>query len=251
MGDDIAIHKIGVIKHLTKNALGEDMLDDHLLHGGVGEVGVEGLAAEPGEVVKGLNEARVGKILPADQFQEGGGVLRQSIFELGHGLLPFLKMGRLIIEEGFEGLNQRFRAGDILIKILPAILVNDGPMRGLEENVVTGITGVKFLLNLLFQVVSGVLGFPVAMGQPEVVEQGAVQAQGVAVFLEGILLHKGEAALFGAVAQQGGKGRGDGAFGVKIEISQVLEFVVVGFDDLMRRLEVEAEHKELLAIFRG
>ena len=62
MGDDIPIHKIGIIKDLTKKALGEDMLDEHLLHGGIGEVGVEGLAAERGEVAEGLNEARVGMI---------------------------------------------------------------------------------------------------------------------------------------------------------------------------------------------
>ena len=165
----------------------------------------------------------------------------QFILELGHGLLPFLEVRRLIGEEGLERLNQGFRPGDILIKIGTAILVNDSPMGGLEEDVVTGVAGVEFLLNLLFQVVLGILGFPVAMGQPEVVEQGAVQAEGVAIFLEGILLHQGEAALFGAVAQQGGKGRGDGAFGIKIELAQVLEFVVVGFDDLMGRLEVEAE----------
>src|SRR5208337_128997 len=95
-------------ENLAKNALGEDMLDDHLLHGGVRQVGVEGLAAELGEVVKCLDKALVGEMFPPDQFQECGGVLRQLIFELIDRSLPFLKMGRLVGEEGLEGFNELF-----------------------------------------------------------------------------------------------------------------------------------------------
>ncbi|MGA8573355.1 MAG: hypothetical protein WB560_12890 [Desulfobaccales bacterium] len=81
------------------------MLYDHLLHGGVRQVGVESLAAELAEVIKGLDKALVGAVLLTDQGQERGGVLRQLIFELIDRSLPFLKMGRLIGEEGLEDFN--------------------------------------------------------------------------------------------------------------------------------------------------
>ena len=60
MGDDVALDEIGVVEDFAEDALGEQVLDDHLLHRGIGEIGVEGLAAEIGEVVEGLDEARVG-----------------------------------------------------------------------------------------------------------------------------------------------------------------------------------------------
>ena len=85
-----------------------------------------------------------------DQGQEGGGVLRQLILELVDRGLPFLKMGRLIVEEGFEGRNELFRLGDILVEIFPAILVDDGPMGGLKEDVVFGIARPRISSESLF-----------------------------------------------------------------------------------------------------
>ena len=112
-------------------------------------------------------------------------MFRQLILELVDRGLPLLKMGRLIGEEDFEGVDELFGLGDILVEIFPAILVDDGPVGGLKEDVVTGVAGVEFLLNLLFQVVVGVLGLPVAVGQLEVVHQGAVHAEVAAALGQG------------------------------------------------------------------
>src|SRR6185437_952765 len=41
-GDDIAAVKVGVAKDFADEALGEQVLDEHLIDGGDGDVGVEG-----------------------------------------------------------------------------------------------------------------------------------------------------------------------------------------------------------------
>ena len=68
--------------------------------------------------------------------------------------------------------------------------------------------------------------------------------------VRGILLHQGEAGLAGAVAQECGKGGGDRAFVVKIEMAEALQFVVVGLDGFMGGFEVEGGHGRILAIFK-
>ena len=78
-----------------------------------------------------------------------------------------------------------FGTGDILVEIFPPILVNNGPVGGLKEDVIFGIAGLEFFLNLLFQVVGSVLGLPITVGQPEIIEQGAVRASGFGRFSEG------------------------------------------------------------------
>ena len=44
-GDDVALEELVVVEDLAEDALGEEVLDEHLLDGGVGEVGIDGLAA--------------------------------------------------------------------------------------------------------------------------------------------------------------------------------------------------------------
>ena len=75
-------------------------------------LGLSGLAAERGEVVKGLNEARVGAILVLDRSSKRAAACSGSlILELVHRGLPFLKMGRLIGEKGLQGLDELFGLG--------------------------------------------------------------------------------------------------------------------------------------------
>jgi hypothetical protein len=48
-GDDVAIEEFLIVEDLAEDALGEEMLDEHLADGVVVEVGIDGLAAEFGE----------------------------------------------------------------------------------------------------------------------------------------------------------------------------------------------------------
>ena len=51
-GDDVALHEVADVEDLAEDALGEEVLDEHLLDGGVGEVRIERLTAEGEEVVE-------------------------------------------------------------------------------------------------------------------------------------------------------------------------------------------------------
>ena len=56
-GDDVAAGEVGVVEDLAEDALGEEVLDEHLLDGVVGEVGIDGLAAEGVEVLEAWRKA--------------------------------------------------------------------------------------------------------------------------------------------------------------------------------------------------
>lgn len=55
-GDYIAMGEVGIIENLAKDALGEQVLDQHALDGFFREVGIDGLAAEREEIFKGVKE---------------------------------------------------------------------------------------------------------------------------------------------------------------------------------------------------
>ncbi|MGB8991019.1 MAG: hypothetical protein WCD80_03090 [Desulfobaccales bacterium] len=52
------------------------------------------------------------------------------------------------------------------------------------------------------------------------------------------------------MTQELGKGRGDRAFVVKVEMGDGPEFVEIGLDGLMGGFEVEDGHERILAIFK-
>src|SRR5687767_12971530 len=53
-GDVVALHELGHVENLAEDALGEDVLDEHFLDGGDGEIGIERLPAEGDETVEGF-----------------------------------------------------------------------------------------------------------------------------------------------------------------------------------------------------
>ena len=68
------------------------------------------------------------------------------------------------------------RAGSVrsLSRSHTAVLPEDGAFGSLEEDVVARVAGGEFALDFGGQVVVDVLGFPVAVGEAEVVDEGAV-----------------------------------------------------------------------------
>ena len=70
----------------------------------------------------------------------------------------------------------------------------------LEEDVGAGIAGLELLLHLGFERVFLVFGFPVAAREIEGVEEGSVNAEGMAVLSrDGVLGDEGPVVLAGAV----------------------------------------------------
>jgi len=69
------------------------MLDEHLLHRLGGDIRVDGLAAEIGETLEGLDEALVADAFLLDEQKQAGSQFRDSDLELCDSL-PELLIGR-------------------------------------------------------------------------------------------------------------------------------------------------------------
>ncbi len=61
------------------------------------------------------------------------------------------------------------------------VLIEDGVAGGLEEDVGEGVALFELLADLYCEVVVGVLGFPDAVDEGEVVDEGSVGAEGLLV----------------------------------------------------------------------
>ena len=89
-GDDVAAGEVGIVEDRAEDALGQQVLDEHLLDGFVGEVGVDGLAAEGVEGIEALDEGGIGASLLLDILLDRLGELRDVVLEVGDGFVPLL-----------------------------------------------------------------------------------------------------------------------------------------------------------------
>ena len=78
------------------------MLDEHVLDGGIGEVGIDGLAAEVGEGLEVFAEGGVALVLGGEDFVDAVGEVRDFGGELGDRVFPVGDVGLLVVEEELE-----------------------------------------------------------------------------------------------------------------------------------------------------
>ena len=134
---------------------------------GVGEELVGG-GAECGVLV-------IGRVDPLAQRLEHG---RQVRLELLHRLAEFGDLLPLVAEEQVEQLQQRRRVRHVGCHHRLAVLVEDCALGILEDDVVLRIAAPELLLDLLLELVVGVLGFPMAERHANVVKHRAVGIDG-------------------------------------------------------------------------
>ena len=94
--------------------------------------------------------------------------------ELGLGVAELLDLGKLVVEEAADEAVERAGLVHVDAHGLFAVLDEDGGAGVLEDDVVARVAGVEFALDLLVEVVAGVLGLPVAACHAEGVFHGAV-----------------------------------------------------------------------------
>ena len=80
-----------------------------------------------------------------DQFCQAVPKCGYSVFELRDRLLPFGVFLRTVGTEGFKGMYQLRRVGQVGIKCLLIVLPKEGAVWGLEEDVVAGVACCKFV----------------------------------------------------------------------------------------------------------
>ena len=111
-GDVVLAVEVAVVEDLGENLFGQDVLDQHLAHVGIGEAGVDGLLRMLQELRRRLRERRrcrcaARSIIVAQRLQHG----RQVGLELLDGLAEVGDLGALVAEEQLEQLFQRLHVG--------------------------------------------------------------------------------------------------------------------------------------------
>ena len=87
-GDDVAAGEGGPVEDGAKEALGEQVLDQHLLDGGLGEIGVDGLTALVEKAGESGGESPVGLPFLLDQIGQALTDVGDPVLEVGDGFFP-------------------------------------------------------------------------------------------------------------------------------------------------------------------
>ena len=247
-GDDVAPHEVADVENLAEDALGEEMLDDHFLDCGFGKVWVQRVAAEGEEGREGGLELRAFLALAADDFREAVADLGDALLEIVRGLFPLLVNWMAPGKEEAEDVDQFFRVAQVGFEKAFAVLIEDGVVRRLEEDVIPRVAGGEFGFDFLFEVVVAVLRFPQAevKGLGELVEHGTVGDDLLPAFARhAIFRHEHPGDLFRAVVEQCLKCRADRALVLHAEPVELRKRRVIGGDRFVAGFEREDRHVPL------
>ena len=251
LGNDVALDEVGDVEDLPEDAFGEDVLDDHLLDGLDRDVRVERAAAKGAEILEGGDELLVGLALLLDQVFEAGADLGDLVPEFLDRLFPVRHGRGRKLEEELEDIDQLFVVGEVGFIDALGILVKDGAIGLPEEDVLLRVAEAELDLDLLFEVVGGVFGFPDAVVEAVVVEQGTVGfCVGLALALDGVFGDERPIELAGAGFEQLLEGAADGGLVLDAELGEIGQGLVVKGDWFMGWLQLEAGHGHVMLYAR-
>ncbi|MGA2616314.1 MAG: hypothetical protein ABSF26_01815 [Thermoguttaceae bacterium] len=144
------------------------------------------------------------------------------------------------------GANAPAVPGEVGVDEFFPVLVKDGPLGLLEDDVIPRISGLELRLYLFFEVVVGVLGLPQSVAQhlTQRIDDGSVRLERFLPFsLELVFGHQCAAGLPRTLFQKGLEGRSDGPLVLDAEPFKLPKHLVVGLDGLVRGFEVQRGHK--------
>ena len=181
--------------------------------------------------------------LALDQLCQPVADVGDPLLELRDRLFPGGVLLRAVGAEGLQRFDQLRGVGQVGVEGQASVLPQHRPLRRLEEDIVARVAGLELALDLGGQVVVNVLGLPVAVRQPEIVDQRAVGDDALAASgVERELRHEGPAALAGAGFEEGLEGGAHRGFVGDAEAGELVERGVVGLDGLVGGLEGEGGH---------
>ena len=185
-----------------------------------------------------------------DAFQFIGD-LRDPLSELGGSRFPVFDVGRSVVEEFVQRLDQVCFDGDVDIQRLLFVLEQDGALRRLEQDVLERVARFALLVYRFVEVVMDVFRFPVGEDDARFVQRGSVDGDvAAAAFHTKFALESG-VHLFCAVLHERVERSADGAFLVGAVRVQVVHVGVVILDRLMRREQVQFWHGHVYSASRG
>ena len=113
--DDIPRGEIGILKDGAKYPFCQEMLDEHFLHGGFGEIGINGGLTE---LVKGGEigaKLRVRAVLRFDEFGGFGADFGDDVLEACDSGVPLGGMGAFVSEKCLEDGDEGVAFGDVRV----------------------------------------------------------------------------------------------------------------------------------------
>ncbi len=194
--------ELGVLEQVAHQPLGEQVLDQHLVHVAVGQFRVQRRAAQGHKCGESFAELPVLLVRFVDVVAERLRQVRNAQLELVHGALELTLIGFIVGEEAVHQLRYLQWLAERVFASFAAVLVEDGGLRVLEDGVAGRVAGLDLLLNFGGEFVGGVLGFPPAARQAEFVAHGAVGDHALAAGVSRKLRNQRPAALFGGLIEQ-------------------------------------------------
>ena len=174
--DDVPLCEVRIVKDGAEGAFCQEMLEEHLFDSGFGEVGVNRGLAELMELGEGGSEARTLAVTRLDEFLRLAPQCWHGITKFGNSGAPLGGIFTFVGEECLQHGDKRLAFGDVRVQHLASVLIKNGAFRGLEEDVVLWVAGIKLGLDFGAQVAFDTFRLPGAAGQVVFIKQCAIEA---------------------------------------------------------------------------
>ena len=212
--------------------------------------GIDGGAAGIVEIGERFFEGGIGFVALLNPFFEFGCEVWDVFSEICDGGLPVIQFGWCVREQELEHLNQVCGFGDVDVHHLCPILVEDGALWVLEENIVEWVACLAFVDDRSGEVVVHILRFPIGEGESDFVENSAVDDDTVAFWsAHRVLRDECAVDLFCAGVEQESERVADCAFVRDVVFVVLLERGVVVSDCFVVGFQVELWHGGIIAGF--
>ena len=241
--DDISASEVWVIEDRSENAFREQMLNKHLLNCGFREVRINCGAALFVKICENGDKFRVRFVLFRYEFCGFSTECGDLLFEFCDSGVPVRERGGWRSEEVLECRNQACWIGDVYVKNLFSVLIEDTVLRVLEEDVIEGVTCLAFRLYGFVEIVVYILRFPVGKRKSIFIENHTIENDTIARWRAHCeLRNQGSIHLFCADGQQRLKRGAHRAFVCDVVFIVLLQGGIVVSDCFVIRLESELWH---------
>ena len=134
--DDVPLREIGVIENSAKRAFYQQMLHQHLLHGGGGEVWVNRVAAVLVKSGEHFVKVRVLLQFGLDEVRRPLSECAHLRFEVGYCHLPFGDVVGTVSTKRLKDFGELRLIPQVCLHYYLAVLIEDSAFRILEEGIV-------------------------------------------------------------------------------------------------------------------